>query len=71
MVDTQDDRELTSSLYRMKVSQMKRTCQQYLWDAFLLGKQFGGTKPIDIDRLGDIISMFQRLEDELKWIEQY
>ena len=68
MTDSQKDIELRP--IKKKLSQMKRTCQQYLWNAFLLGKQFGGTKPIDIDRLAHIIGKFQDLEKELAQIGQ-
>ena len=57
-----DERQIDIKL--SSVQRMRKEWQTYILKAFLLGKKYGETKPIDIDRLEKIMGEFQRLIDE-------
>lgn len=57
-----DDRQIDIRLG--SVQRMQKEWQANMLRAFLLGKKYGQTKPIAIDRLGDIMAEFQRLIEE-------
>lgn len=58
-----DERQIDIKL--SSVQRMRKEWQAYILRAFLLGKKYGETKPIDIDRLGDIMAEFFDLEKKV------